>query len=700
MEEIRNHLEGQKILPYLISTSGCHSSDEFLLNYPLNEITHIVVADNNSGLWHCVRFPDGKYSSFRSIFEVRSNPCPESPIIGLTTAGINGELHLCIVKENWSRWHIIRRGNGEWTEFGRIDTEAGDREEQKFATVLMTSNAHAGTLHLVINKSNCGNWHSLRHPDPDGHLEKFRFIDHAGAGNPGEGVTIGLTCAATADGDLHVCMTKSDGRLWHCVRKANDGHWEPFRDVYEYKQNNRRGQGLIIAMASSSIINELHLCIAQADGSLSHIIRHQDGSWEPWGDVYRATNNNLGSGPIIGLASAVTIKGELELIVSKADGSISYCRRMAYPNSDWYSFSSICDGPLKSTIGFIPRWPWISVIPLGDPSKQPPWAKNNNALPHNFKTSLHTGLQQSRHIPSNYIESNFQGIIGAKLSSVIITLTLYAVYKSKQLSESEHLHVFNQADKQMQDAYPGRNQGAIIYNESTSPLYIKLGEGSTIPVEIPPNSFKIFSEGVDGICAPHINSSAIFKIIDTCRSIKITNTKLEVVCRDESFGAFTSKNEYAERYIPDVIKSINLPDMIDQFVQNIRGGWKTKDDFTEAQRKDWNPLFDKCPPPPPEAPSRENSTPREDGTRPGGSIERRPETPRGETRIGDLRPSSFTSGRRRRFSTVREDPSLRELATTPHVNLFTQSISAPNQKLGSGINRRGISLMRVIFRGK
>jgi len=144
----------------------------------VNNDMHVCVTDSSGGLWHSIRFFSN--AIFTPLGDVKGQTGNPGPIARVSTAQINGELHVCAVDTNGNLWHAIRHTNS-WTAFGDVKGQSCNPG----AFIDVTAAEVAGELHVVGTTSfffGSGIWHVIRHAD--GSWTKFGDVK-AQCGNPG-----------------------------------------------------------------------------------------------------------------------------------------------------------------------------------------------------------------------------------------------------------------------------------------------------------------------------------------------------------------------------------------------------------------------------------------------------------------------------------------------------------------------------------
>ena len=148
-------------------------------------LLHLSGVTSDGRLWHTIRFPTGEWSAFG---DVEGQTGDRGFIVDVDLQNIADEVHLCAINSSGGLWHTIRRANGTWFGFGDVEGQTGDR---------------------------------------------------------GSFVRVGITGIGN---ELHVCGVTSNGRLWHTIRRAN-GSWFPFGDI-EGQTGTAAPSPMLIALGS------------------------------------------------------------------------------------------------------------------------------------------------------------------------------------------------------------------------------------------------------------------------------------------------------------------------------------------------------------------------------------------------------------------------------------------------------------------
>ena len=178
---------------------------------------HVCGITTNGILWHTYRRSDTSWSSFVNVFS------PIVPCTRVSTAEVNGELHVCVISGG-NVLHSIRHILGNWDNFGNVEsTEAGNITSD-FRDIGCESINSELNLACVTNDGKI--WHTIRYTNTS--WQKFGDVKSQ-AGNPGTFLNVDL---ANINNNLHLCGITNNGKLWHTIRNSNDGIWQnPFGDV-------------------------------------------------------------------------------------------------------------------------------------------------------------------------------------------------------------------------------------------------------------------------------------------------------------------------------------------------------------------------------------------------------------------------------------------------------------------------------------
>jgi hypothetical protein len=184
-------------------------------------------------------------------------------------------------------------------------------------------------------------YHTIRFPNS---WQPWGDVGAIVTNDPGN-LGYGTACASIGN-DLHVVGIHSSGDLYHTIRFPNS--WQPWGNVSAAVQNNPRGQFGDVSCAS--IGDNLHVVALHNNGDLYHTIRFPN-SWQPWGNVSAAVQNNPGKFSNVACAS---IGNDLHVVgVQYPSGDLYHTIR--FPNSwqPWGNVSAaVQNNPIQPGYGF------------------------------------------------------------------------------------------------------------------------------------------------------------------------------------------------------------------------------------------------------------------------------------------------------------------------------------------------------------
>jgi hypothetical protein len=183
-------------------------------------------------------------------------------------------------------------------------------------------------------------YHTIRFPNS---WQPWGDVGAIVTNDPGN-LGYGTACASIGN-DLHVVGIHSSGDLYHTIRFPNS--WQPWGNVSAAVQNNPRGQFGDVSCAS--IGDNLHVVALHNNGDLYHTIRFPN-SWQPWGNVSAAVQNNPGKFSNVACAS---IGNDLHVVAANLSANLYHTIR--FPNSwqPWGNVSAaVQNNPIQPGYGF------------------------------------------------------------------------------------------------------------------------------------------------------------------------------------------------------------------------------------------------------------------------------------------------------------------------------------------------------------
>jgi hypothetical protein len=267
----------------------------------INDQLHLVFNCNGpsgTGIFHAIRYGDGSWTRFSSLTNQDGYPM---------CVGIKDELHVVVIPITAGAvYHQIRFADGTWSNPEDIFSQTGSptgsvvKYEIGYAAVATVS----GDLHVFFIDNNSQLWHTRR--ANNGIWSAIENLTNI-LGFPGP---VGKITAAGIEGHLHlVCGDflgggeSPGGTIWHI-----EGYYEvfagrpgfpEFRFVWSAVTDVKGiagDHGLAINMSIAEVQDELQLvaCFGPNTPNLWHTIRHQDGTWTPFGNVEKAATGQSG----------------------------------------------------------------------------------------------------------------------------------------------------------------------------------------------------------------------------------------------------------------------------------------------------------------------------------------------------------------------------------------------------------------------
>ncbi len=125
---------------------------------------------------------------------------------------------------------------------------------------------------------------------------------------------LGLACAASQIGDLHVCAISTTNKLYHTIRFAS-GDWQSaWGDVQAQESQSLDINIFGSVSCAASPTGDLHVCIIDKAGVLWHTIRFATGVWQSsWGNVQSQESQGPNIQPDSAVSCAVNQSGDLHV---------------------------------------------------------------------------------------------------------------------------------------------------------------------------------------------------------------------------------------------------------------------------------------------------------------------------------------------------------------------------------------------------
>jgi hypothetical protein len=275
-------------------------------------------------LLHTIRLTTGEWYRFGDVLLATKKSLPV-PISGISSAGIDDQLHVCVNGGSYQLFHTVRFGDGNWTVFGDVGAVTGLSEQVQTQCCASV----AGELHVIAGTA-VKVRHAIRHPN--GIWTEFGdvFYETGSPANP-----VFSVAAAGVGAELHVCFVDAQQRLLHTIRHSN-GTWTPLEDLSSTLGLPAKPSYL----ACAAVSGELHVAFIDwgfigAKNGLWHAIRHTDSTWTPFGDV-KAVAGDHGSVLVVRCAE---VQGELQLITVSSDLPDLW-HTIRYQDGTWQKFGN------------------------------------------------------------------------------------------------------------------------------------------------------------------------------------------------------------------------------------------------------------------------------------------------------------------------------------------------------------------------
>jgi len=242
---------------------------------------HLFVAAGS--VFHTIRNADGTWTPFNNIASESGNGWLGTTQIA--AAVVKGNIQLCGVASNGRIIHAVF-SNGVWTAPGDVYSQARG-PSSTFLHVACTSQNDE----LFVAAAPLGFpaiLYTTRHQD--GSWDLMTALIELSP-NPTRQM-LRVACASVLQ-NVHIVSAELDGRLLHITRDHTTNHWSDFIDIKSLTGN----PGVVAGVAAANCANELHVLLStNAPDNWRHSIRRANGTWQPFGDVWGATNGSHGAG--------------------------------------------------------------------------------------------------------------------------------------------------------------------------------------------------------------------------------------------------------------------------------------------------------------------------------------------------------------------------------------------------------------------
>ncbi|MGW3647055.1 hypothetical protein [Streptomyces sp. NPDC000878] len=248
------------------------------------EMQILATAAFGGGLWHSLWDNEGKATQFGDV-ETQAGQRP--PFLGVDAAhgslqSIGGgltrwQLHVVGCDVNGDLWHTLRYGNGAWMPFGNIEQQASDIGSARSVACAYYDGPLSDQLHVVAVTNDYRLKHTTLRVSTNDSWSPFIDVEMV-AGETGSFLQASCACIGP---DLHLCAITGDGNVKHAVRTPA-GAWTPLGDVET--QAGDVGQIEYVGCEAGAQ-KTLQVVVLTSAQRVLHTQRNQDSSWTPFRDV-------------------------------------------------------------------------------------------------------------------------------------------------------------------------------------------------------------------------------------------------------------------------------------------------------------------------------------------------------------------------------------------------------------------------------
>ncbi|MFJ8163619.1 CHAP domain-containing protein [Streptomyces sp. NPDC096136] len=172
---------------------------------------------NNGGIYHNVRFKDGSWQGWSRLGDWQAKKVA-------ATGMPDGSVQSLIVGMDGNVYHNVRKTDGTWQ--GWYATDGANGAPTFAASSIAIAALPNGDAQLLAVGTDGNTWHNIR--KADGTWQGWSRMDGANGAPTFSASSLAIT--GLPNGDAQLLAVGTDGKAWHDIRKA-DGTWQGWRST-------------------------------------------------------------------------------------------------------------------------------------------------------------------------------------------------------------------------------------------------------------------------------------------------------------------------------------------------------------------------------------------------------------------------------------------------------------------------------------
>jgi hypothetical protein len=245
---------------------------------------HACTRATDGQLFHTIRFASSWQSFFGNVNAQESNG-NSLRFSDVDCSGIGGNLHVTAIAKDGTIWHTIRFASSWQSFFGNVNAQESNGSLLRFSEVSCAGTAN-NNLHVTAIDQTGIIWHTIRFASS----WQSSFGNVNAQESNGNSLRFSSVDCATIGDDLHVTAVDQTGIIWHTIRFSNGTWVSGFGNV-----NNQESNGSSLRFSNvgcAAIGDNLHVTAVDQNGTIWHTIRFSNGSWQSFFGSVNAQESN------------------------------------------------------------------------------------------------------------------------------------------------------------------------------------------------------------------------------------------------------------------------------------------------------------------------------------------------------------------------------------------------------------------------